>query len=185
MLCTSAQVALQKGWDTFQPIGAPDFDLATRYGREDARKYLYDLHPDLVVLTSPCALLPDTYRMNQRTPHQVQDLRRRRQEQQQLLAFMDEVMQWQLMRGRAAIVGNPARSLVWDQPPMQAARTHPGVRQVTTDVCCYTKGRPDNGRHIQRPTTILGTPEICSHVNRKCKGYHVHDTIEDLTRGTS
>ena len=56
---------------------------------------------------------------------QVRGLRRRRKLQLGLLAFFDEVAQWQHERGShgdrtAWMLENPLRSLLWRQAPLQA-----------------------------------------------------------------
>ena len=43
------------GWDAFQPVTLPEFDLLTLNGREDARKYLAEVDPDFIMLAWPCS----------------------------------------------------------------------------------------------------------------------------------
>ena len=61
---------------------------------------------------------------------------------------------------------------------MVAAQTHPEAAQVVTDMCCCKKRRLDNGQLVRRPTRLLGTPEICENMNRRCDGSHTHSVIE-------
>ena len=102
----------------------------------------------------------------------------RRNEEHPLLAFTDKVLQWQLTRGRAAVLENPAQSLAWDQPPLQSTQMHPCAHHVVTDMCCYGLGRPDESRCLEQVTHIVGKAEICQKLNRRCKEDHEHGIIE-------
>ena len=122
------------GWDAHQPITLPDFDLLQPAGRELARRYLQEVDPDLLVLSFPCTEWSQLQQINQRTPFQIRQLRRRRREQLHLLAFVNEMSQWQASRGRAVLVENPERSQAWDTAPMNAMRMHPWINETVTDM---------------------------------------------------
>ena len=73
--------------------------------------------------------------LNQRTPLQVRELQKKREEARELLLFVEEVVHFQLRRGRAVVVENPKKSLLWAQTPMLSAMGAPGVVAVTVDMC--------------------------------------------------
>eukprot|EP00959_Pyramimonas_sp_CCMP1952_P179466 3752139-Pyramimonas_sp.AAC.1 len=59
---------------------------------------------------------------HQLTPLQERRRRREQETDRAIIAFVDEVMQWQADRGRAAFIGIPAQSARWQALPLQATR---------------------------------------------------------------
>ena len=76
--CAVTQMAFKRGWDTYQPVTTPDFDVGTDVGRRDAHRYLVEVNPDLVVFSPPCTVWSQMQNANQRTLCRVRELRRRR-----------------------------------------------------------------------------------------------------------
>ena len=66
---------------------------------------------------------------------QVRRLKREQSEQLHLLTFVDEVMQWQADRGRAALAEGPSRWPAWSLAPMLAIMER---AEFTTKHSIYT-----------------------------------------------
>jgi len=154
--------AFDVGWDAHQPIALPDFDLLKLAGRGLAREYLQEVDPDLLILSFPCTEWSPLQQINQRTPIQIRQLHRRRREQLHLLAFVNEMSQWQASRGRAILVENPERSRAWNTAPMKAMCMHQRINETVTDMCCYNKRKPDTGNLVKKPTKLCGTRDESS-----------------------
>ena len=174
--------AASLGWEAWEPITLPGFDLLTVRGREAARIYLRNLDPDFVVMALPCTEWPQLQNVSQRTPMQVRRLRRKRKLQRTVLCFFDEVAQWQHERGRhgdrtAWMLENPLRSLAWQQEPSQATQGMRGVGAAVTDACVWEKRRPDTGEG-KKPTMVVGTPAVVATIDTRCTRDHEHGVIE-------
>ena len=181
--CMLTIVAAGMGWDGWEPVTLPRFDLLTCSGRNAARHYMSQLDPDFIPLAPRCTEWCQFQNINQRTPMQVRRLRQRRREQLVLLGFIDEVAQWQHRRGRggdppAWMIENPLRSLAWVQAPLVATAAMQDVGTVITDACVWGKRRPDTGVLIKKPTKLIGTPTVMDSVNARCPGDHEHAPIE-------
>jgi hypothetical protein len=113
--CAVTMAAQRRGWDTYEPITLPTWDLQLMDGRTCARKYIMEVDPDFVVLAPPCGPWSTIQLINQRTPMQVRELHRKRQAARDLLLFVEEVVRYQHIRGRVVVVENPKTSLIWDQ----------------------------------------------------------------------
>ena len=177
-LCMVTTVAFDRGWDSFQPVTLPDFDLQTEIGRQEARGYIKETDPDLLVIAFRCTPWSQMQQINQRTPHQVRRLRLDRLKELCILEFVNELAQWQASRGRAVVVENPKRSLAWETIPMKNLRSHPLIVETITDMCCYNKRRPDNGMLVRKPTKLVGTKQVLEKLSWICNGTHDHDPIE-------
>jgi hypothetical protein len=93
---------------------------------------------------------------------QVRELKAKRAKAMELLLFVEEVVQYQHQRGRAVVVENPQRSLLWAQAPI---------------MCMYEKRRPDTKEWIKKPTVFKETAIVCEEVRMACDGSHKHGTI--------
>ena len=114
--CMISAVAASLAWEVWEPITLPKHDLLTTRGREAARKALGAADLDFIALAPPCTEWSQMQSVNQRTPMQVRSLRRRRKLPRDLLAFFDEVAQWQHERGRhgdrtAWVIESPLKPL--------------------------------------------------------------------------
>ena len=181
--CMISTVAASLAWEVLEPITLPKYDLLTRKGREAARKALIAADPDFIAMAPPCTEWSQMQSVNQRTPMQVRSLRRRRKLQLGLLAFFDEVAQWQHERGvhgnrTTWMLENPLRSKLWVQAPMQATASMMSVGVAVTDACVWEKRRLDTGELVKKPTKVIGTPEVVSAVDVRCAGGHDHCVVE-------
>ncbi len=167
-----------KSDDPYQLVTLPAFDMLQPQGRQQARDYMHNIGPDLVVAQFPCTAWSQFQAISQRNPFHIRILRRRRREQLQLLAFVDELVRRQASRGRVVRVENPARSLAWDTAPMVAMRQHSQMCETITDMCCYNSVKPDTGRLVRKPTKLCGTRQVVETINRRCDGTHEHDALE-------
>ena len=65
-----------RGWEAFEPITLPVWDLQLPEARVQAREYTQEVDPDFVALAPPCGPWSKIQLINQRTPLQVRDLQR-------------------------------------------------------------------------------------------------------------
>ena len=106
------------GWDAYQPITLPAFDIRNPIDCEAARKYVGRIDPDFVALAQCCTPWLVMQQMNQRTPHQCRELRIKQEEGRDLLCFTEKLVYYQADRHRAVISESPQRALSWNGPPM-------------------------------------------------------------------
>lgn len=85
--------AASRGWDAWEPVTLPGFELLTLRGREAARNYFVKLDPDFIAMGPPCTEWSQLQNVNQRTPVQMRRLRRKRRLQLTVLSSVDEVAQ--------------------------------------------------------------------------------------------
>jgi len=138
-------LAAGMGWQAFQPVMRPTWDLSDVVCQTDAKKYLIDVDPDVVVVNWTAG----ARRHGSSTPWQC---RRARRELRSLAAerlFSTDVLEWQLGRGRLAWAVGPVRSAVWGAAPSQSMR-RPGVDQV-----------------VVNRTRVLSTVGLCRKVQER------------------
>ena len=133
---------------------------------DEAREYLLQVDPDLVTMAPPCTAWSQMQRVNQRNPAQIRRLHRQQREQRKILTFVDEVMQWQADRGRAAFLENPAQSLAWRQLPVVATASRPEFAEEVFDMCMHGLKSPDHRdvRYMKKTTKVIANPDICKAV---------------------
>ena len=119
-----------------QPILADTFDLQTRDGRDQMRKYVVEYDPDLIVIDMPRIPVPMGG-----PPMKQRAVAERRKTTVTLLSVGDELLQWQTSRGAAGIMLGPKDSWTWKMPPMQASCNSP-IRKVTDDGLTRVVGTP-------------------------------------------
>ena len=137
---------------------------------------------DFMVIAQPCGPWSQMQQMNQRTPHQIRRLMRKRQQHRSLLVFVEELVHWQAARRRAVVSESPVRALSWLEPPLQAAFSRPDMGAKVLDMCCFNKRRPDNNMLVRKTTMVKGTPEVCNAVEGRCCGGHKHSPIQGTVR---
>ncbi len=176
--CAMTIQAMTMGWETYEPITLPKFDLMTVDGRQNARDYIVYADPDFVFLAQPCTPWSIMQNMNQRNPEQIRRLHEEQERHRQLLTFVEEVVHFQHQRGRAVGSESPTTAASWKEAPIEAAFHRPGMSSTITHMCQYGKIRPDNGLPIRKSTMVKGTAEVCEAVSLKCLGNHAHSPIE-------
>ena len=92
-LFVMTMVAYDRGWDTFQPVTLPHFDILQRAHREDARRYLQEVDPDMVMIAPECKYFSVLQNWSQRTPLQCREFQRKKQEGRESSKFSEEVAQ--------------------------------------------------------------------------------------------
>jgi hypothetical protein len=172
--CMVTMTADKLGWEAFEPITEPGWNLNLSGDRAKARTYLKEVDPGFVVLAPPCGPWSPIQLINQRTPLQVRELKAKRAKAMELLLFVEEVVQYQHQRGRAVVVENPQRSLLWAQAPIMSAFALPGMVATVADMCMYEKRRPDTKELVRKPTVLKGTAIVCEEVRMACDGSHRH-----------
>ncbi|CAE8613639.1 unnamed protein product, partial [Polarella glacialis] len=174
--CMVSMIAFDRGWETYEPLTLPGWDLFKESTQRHAMDYVRRADPDFIMMAWPCSPWSRMQRSNMRTPQQTARLMKKRQEHRALLAFILRITRRQRRNRRAFAGENPADSLAWRERPIQAA--FQGCGDVVTDACCWNKRRPDTGRLVRKPTRIKGSAEICEAVNRCCPGGHEHSPTE-------
>ena len=86
--CMVTKAAHYNGWEAFEPITLPGWDLNVAEVRAKAREYLVQIDPDFVVIAPPCGPWSQVQLLNQRTPLQVRELQLKREEARELLLFV-------------------------------------------------------------------------------------------------
>ena len=121
-LAFTQRLAVGRGWDLWEPITLQNgFDLSTRDGRMEARKYIQATDPDLIVMTPPTTLSMK----GQGSPMMIRADRDQRQRQHEAMTFAVEVFRWQAENGRVAYLEGPLRSTLWTGHPMQSLLLDP------------------------------------------------------------
>ena len=172
--CAITMAAHQRGWETYEPITLPGWNLDLPEVRAKARAYIEEVDPDFIMIAPPCGPWSQIQIINQRTPMQIRNLQRKRFDALELLLFVEEVVHFQHCRGRAVAVENPKTSLLWQQAPMRSVVDLPGMSAAEVDMCAYEKRRPDTQELIKKPTLFGGTKQVCETVGVQCAGGHEH-----------
>ena len=175
--CMISMLAADRGWDAFEPITLPQWDLRRAADRAQASEYLERVDPDLLVVQTPCTPWSVLQQTNQRTPVQVRNLRHKKAEARSYLGWVAETVEWQRQRGRVVLHENPRKSMLWKEPPIEAAFSKPGTGVAKVDMCMYGKARPDTGELVHKPLTFKGTREVCEGIGRVCNKTHQHSPI--------
>ena len=119
-------VAAAMGWESFQPVMQPTWNLTEVMAQRDAQGYLMDLDPDVVVVNwgnkTRCG--------KSSTPWQCRRGRRELRNSTEEVLFATEVLKWQLGRGRLAWAVAQVKSAVWEAAPSQTL-WRPGMDNVT------------------------------------------------------
>ena len=176
--CVMTMTAYDRGWETFQPVTLPHWDMRQRAHREDARKYLQDVDPDMVMISPECTPWCILQNWNQRTPLQCRELQRKKEDGRESLKFAEEVVQWQFARQRRVLVENPLGSMAWQEAPMIAAFSGPEAGSVAVDMCAYNLRRPGTGQLVRKSTMLKGSQSICQKLAKgRCNRKHQHSHI--------
>ena len=177
LTCMVTVMGFQRGWGTYEPITMPGWNLDQPETRAKAREYLMEVDPDFVVLSPPSDFYDRTRERNQGTPWQMRELQRTKAHVRAALMFLEEVVHYQHMRGRAVVLEHRKRSLLWKQVPIQSALSLSGMKTVQVDMCAYGKCRPDTGQLVKRSMTFQGTAAVCDKIAATCAGGHEHGSV--------
>ena len=139
-----------------------------------AREYLVEVDPDFVVLTPPRGSWDRIQVPNRRTSWYMRVLQMKEAEARAVLAFVEEVVCYQHCRGRAVVLENPKRSLLWEQAPIQRAMSSPGMQVVHVDLCVYEKRRLGTGHLVKNSMMFKGTAAVCEMIAATCAGDPEH-----------
>ena len=72
----------------------------------------------------------------------------------------------------------PRRSLICQEPPIEAVFSHPNMGEAKVDLCMYGKTRPDTGELVHKPLTFKGTKDVCVEIERVCDKSHKHSQVQ-------
>ncbi|OLQ12070.1 hypothetical protein AK812_SmicGene4036 [Symbiodinium microadriaticum] len=108
-----------------------------------------------------------------------ESLGRVRAESRKIFAWLQDVVLSLRSRGVIVVAEHPLRSRAWKEPLVVDAFA--GLPAGITDMCAYGLRRPDAewdsqacGRHLRRPTRVVGPLEVVTMTCRRCPGGHRH-----------
>jgi hypothetical protein len=142
----------------YELIPLPGWDVSMPDVRGRARKRLVKMDPDYVVWAPPGGPWSQDQMLNQRKPQQ-------------------EVVQFQVRRGRAGVLEDPRSSLLWRQTPILSAMALPGVAAEAADMWAYNKQRPDTQELAKKSTAFKGSAAVCKELEATCDGHHEHGPV--------
>ena len=96
--------AVQRGWEVSQPILSDTYDLRSREGRDQMRKYVIEYDPELIVIDLPKLPVPMGG-----PPMKQRAVAERRKTLMMLLSMGDELLQWHTSRGAVGIMLAPVK----------------------------------------------------------------------------
>ena len=175
--CMVTRVAYARGWETFEPVTLPGWDIRSPEVQRQAFAYLEKIDPDVIVVAWPCGPWSPLQRLNVKTPQQRRALRRKRIDARRtLLSFTRKVVLWQRRRGKAVLGENPHPSLAWETEEIQEA--FHGCAEAVADQCRYGLVHPVNKVPLRKRTRFMGNEEVVAPLRLKCDGSHEHWPIE-------
>ena len=90
--------AHDRGWETFQPVSLPQWDVCQEHQREEVWRYLQEVDPDMIMIAPECTAWSWLQNWSQRTPLQCRELQRKKREGRKLLKLTEELVSCQLAR---------------------------------------------------------------------------------------
>ena len=175
--CMITRAAYARGWETFEPVTLPGWDIRLPEVQKQAFAYLERIDPDVIVVAWPCGPWSPLQRLNVKTPQQRRALRRKRLEARRtLLSFTRKVVLWQRRRGKAVLGENSHPSLAWETEEIQEA--FHGCAEAVADQCRFGLVHPVNKVPLKKRTRFMGTEELVAPLRLKCDGSHSHWPIE-------
>ena len=85
LTCMVTILGFQRGWDTYEPITMPGWDLSLLEMRAKARDYLLEDDPDFAALSPPRGSWDRIREHSQRTPWYTRELQRKKAEARAVL----------------------------------------------------------------------------------------------------
>ena len=166
-------MAVGRGWIGQEPVTLPRWDLRDAADRASAYQYLVKEEPDLLVLAWPCTVWSPLQYLGHMTEERHEKLLDRQQaDRNDFLSLVHEMTKFQRSRGRAHLGENPFRSRAWKEPWIVSAYEGEGCGRV--DMCRYGLRRPDTKQLLQKPTRLMGTPEIVKKCVASCRCTQTH-----------
>ena len=175
--CMVTRVAFSRGWETYEPITLPNWDLRLESTQNEAMRYLEEINPDAIVVAWPCSPWSPLQQLNMRTPQQRRALRKKQLESRRtLLAFTRRVVLWQRRRGKAVLGENPHPSKAWKTPEILDA--FQGCAEAVGDQCEFGLRHPMSQVPMKKRTRFMGQEEVVAPLRRTCCHDHDHWPIE-------
>ena len=172
--CAISIAASLSGWRASEPISLPHWDILKLEDQKEARAYLDQLDPDLMIIAWPCTVWSPLQSFGHKAPWQRQQLELRREEQRRLLGFVRDCSHDQRKRGGLLLGENPKPSLAWKEPLIIEA--FDGMGSAVTDMCQFGLRIP-GGEALRKRTRLEGTKELVEHCSRICEGKHAHTPV--------
>ena len=170
--------ASRRGWEVGEPLSLPQWDLLDPVHQAQAEAYLEEFQPDFLAIAWPCTKWSVLQTFGRRTPEYLRRLAAQRQEQRQLLAWVQKVILRHRARGGAILGENPWNSAAWREPLV--IDTYEGLPEGKTEMCAFGLRRPDDefrpgpGLYLRKPTRLRAQQEILTAACRLCPGNHQH-----------
>ena len=175
--CMVTQVAFSRGFETYEPLTLPNWDLSQESVQKEAMNYLKEIDPDAIVVAWPCSPWSPLQHLNMRTPQQRRALRRKQIEARRtLLSFTRRVVLWQRRRGKAVIGENPHPSKAWNTPEILDA--FQGCSEAVADQCQFGLKHPITKCAMKKRTRFMGQEEVVAPLRKTCNHDHEHWPIE-------
>ena len=170
-------IAMQKGWDTWQPITIePGYDPTTDKGNAMAKMEIEKAKPDVIVFAWGCTPWTLMQNMNNKVLGHAERLAQQRSLHLEMLAFAEWRERRQSANCGLFLGENPMGSIAWRQP--QCLRMSRRCYEVELDQCMFRRCAPDTQESIKKPTKMLTTGfSAASNLSIRCDGSHPHRTI--------
>ena len=175
MMVTS--IAIQRGWETWQPITIESgYDLTTNKGIEMAKIDIEKANPDVIVFAWVCTPWTLMQNLNSKVPGHAERLAHQRELHSKMLSFAEWCERRQSAHGGLFLGENPMGSVAWQQPPcMRMSRR---CYEAKLDQCMFGLKAPDTQEPIKKATKMLTTSRCAArNLSLRCDGHHQHRTI--------
>ena len=171
--------ACAAGWEVGEPITDPGFNLELSRDRTRAQDYVTSFDPDFVMISWPSTPWMPVATKEACDVERFENLGRVRAESRKVFTWLQDVVLSLRSRGVIVVAEHPLRSRAWKEPLVMDAFA--GLPAGITDMCAFGLRRPDAewdsqacGRHLRRPTRVVGPLEVIATTCRRCPGGHRH-----------
>ena len=170
-------IAMQRGWETWQPITIESgYDLTSDKGIAMAKMDIEKANPDVIVFAWVCTPWTLMQNMNNKVPGHAARLSQQRSVHLKMLAFAEWCERRQSANGGLFLGENPMGSIAWQQPP--CLRMSRRCYEVKLDQCMFELRAPDTQESIKKPTKMLTTSRSAArNLSIRCNNNHSHRTI--------
>ena len=172
-----AMIAMQKGWDMWQPIMIESgYDPMSDKGVAMAKMDIEKANPDVIVFAWVCTPWTLMQNMKNKVPGHAERLGHQGFLHLKMLAFAEWCERRQSANGGLFLGENPMGSIAWQQPP--CLRMSHRCYEVKLDQCMFELRAPDTEESTKKPTKMLTTSRSAARsLSVRCNESHPHRTI--------
>ena len=177
----ASSLALGCGRATLEPFALSSFDMQTRPGRDDARSYIRNEDPGLLLISFPIEPCRKQRQTSRGRPYQARRSLRQCGQRLTILALIQDVTEWQAERGRVVIVEHPFGSMAWNTAPMRRLRSHPLTCEALLRLHPLTHEAPleprasASGSSVKAERTLVVTQQVLEAVTQAPDELGTHD----------